>query len=262
MKPAAICSSAQWLRPNRPNAMALASALERVQGPSRLMLEEFRCNARRDGAVQATTTTSAPAPQIITPQERDSGVLREKRVVPLEELLRPGGPQTFADEPAQPPTPPQAGTPAERAPAETPATKPAEQPATPPQTPVENPFGDDAAHTRDHASTDRYSAPRRSRAHAARHSPGWARRKSLRRLISNTLDIQISAHQPIRFCARCCFHESARCSTNVAGRCSLRCRQLHVLQRWETFTGRGLSKCQTDPGRKLQHDRRNVSPAN
>ena len=127
-----------------PQRYGIGTALERVQGPSRLMLEEFRCNARRDGAVQATTTTSAPAPQLITPQERDSGVLREKRVVPLEELLRPGGPQTFADEPAQPPTPPQAGTPAERAPAETPATKPAEQPATPPQTPVENPFGDDA----------------------------------------------------------------------------------------------------------------------
>ena len=99
-----------------PQRYGIGMALERVQGPSRLMLEEFRCNARRDGAVQATTMTSAPAPQLITPQERDSGVLREKRVVPLEELLRPGGPQTFADEPAQPPTPPQAGTPAERLP--------------------------------------------------------------------------------------------------------------------------------------------------
>jgi hypothetical protein len=118
---------------------AVGAALERVQGPARLMLEEFRCNARRDVAAPAATTTSAPAAQMTTPQERNSGVLREKRVVPLEELLRPGGPQTFVDEPA--PLPPSKAA----SPADPPAAQPAEQPATPPQTPEENPFSDDSA---------------------------------------------------------------------------------------------------------------------
>jgi len=131
------------LEAQHPQRFAVGTALERVQGPDRLLLEKFRCQARRDAAELATTSVATPpaaahqappANTFITPQERAAGVLREKRVVPLEELLRPTGPQTVADEPAAAPAPPHSA-----APAVPPQTPPAEQPA---QTP-DNPFGDD-----------------------------------------------------------------------------------------------------------------------
>jgi hypothetical protein len=153
-----------------PHRYAIGAALERVQGADRLMLEEIRRNARRDAATQPSATADAPV-RNTTFVERDSAVLREKRIVPLEELLRPSGPQSVAAEPA-PAIPPQddvpAATTAEQ-PAETPAAAPPDPfaddterlapqpapdviappaevpqptpPATPPAGPDENPFG-------------------------------------------------------------------------------------------------------------------------
>jgi hypothetical protein len=71
-------------------------------------------------------------------REGEANVLRERRVVPLEELLRPGGPQTVTVEPpAQTPVVP----PQNNAPAANTAAQPEAEPAAAP----DNPFGDDAA---------------------------------------------------------------------------------------------------------------------
>ena len=156
-----------------PHRYAIGAALERIQGGDRLMLEEFRCSARRDVVLQTSATSTRPpqarAPQTIEFEERDSAVLRERRIVPLDELLRPGGPQSIVEEPAAPPAtlPPQNKPPvaapapsdpfaddsakAPAAPAAPPAvplqeTPPQETPspapsATPPAELEENPFG-------------------------------------------------------------------------------------------------------------------------
>jgi hypothetical protein len=120
-----------------PHRYAIGAALERVQGPNRLMLEEFRRNAHRNVAAQTAASANAPV-RNTTFVERDSAVLRDKRIVPLEELLRPGGPQAIVDEPARtssPALPPQGN-----APAATAAGQPAETPAAAPN----DPFGDDS----------------------------------------------------------------------------------------------------------------------
>ena len=122
-----------------PQRFAIGAALERIQGGDRLMLEEFRRNARRDVVSQTSATSSLPlqtrAPQTFKFEEQDSAVLRERRIVPLEELLRPGGPQLVAEEPASnsPPLPPQN---------ETPATEPAQLPTAPA---ANDPFADDSS---------------------------------------------------------------------------------------------------------------------
>jgi hypothetical protein len=114
----------------------VGSALVRIQGPARLMLEQIRRDARMSavqasGAVPAASgPAAAPNASINLPGESD--VLRERRVVPLEELLRPGGPHTIPDE-----------TPAELPP----QTKSPAAPAAPtaPGATGPNPFGDDSA---------------------------------------------------------------------------------------------------------------------
>lgn len=114
----------------------VGAALERVQGPTRLMLEEIRRDARRqvssDAALVNTPAqpTNIALPQSRTFREGEMDVLRERTTVPLEELLRAGGPRAVAvPAEAPPPTPPQPAA-------------PAEQPA--PATDAANPFGDDA----------------------------------------------------------------------------------------------------------------------
>lgn len=130
-----------------PQRYAVGTALERVQGPDRLLLEQFRREARANAAVQATSFVAAPATPhppatFVTPQEQAAGVLREKRIVPLEELLRPTGPQSIPDEQVATPStpvPPQGNQPGTK-PVEQPAVQPAETPAAP----EANPFSDDS----------------------------------------------------------------------------------------------------------------------
>ena len=153
-----------------PQGQAIGAALERVQGCDRLMLEQFRCRARQDAATQppeqVPATTDLPSPATVPPQAlpsqllpqppkapraqpvppqalppsrpqtfkpQDEAVLRERRIVPLEELLRPGGPQTVEEEPEQP---------EEQAKPTSPSNAPSAT-TTPPGTPAENPFQDD-----------------------------------------------------------------------------------------------------------------------
>jgi hypothetical protein len=125
-----------------PRAHAVGVALERVQGCDRLLLEQFRCQARQNVVTQASAIgeprgqKAVVPPQAIAPtppqtfKAPDAAVLREHRIVPLEELLRPGGPQTVVEQPEEQPQP--------SAPAATPSEK-----AAPTSAPEANPFQDD-----------------------------------------------------------------------------------------------------------------------
>ena len=133
------------LEAQQPRRFAIGSALERIQGCDRLMLEEFRRSARREAATGATTSRPQPAatfaptaPNNAVIREGEANVLREQRVVPLEELLRPGGPNSIAVEPATAPpaVPPQDTQPAGKA---------APQPAATPAPAGNDPFADDAS---------------------------------------------------------------------------------------------------------------------
>lgn len=141
-----------------PRRFAVGAALERVQGSERLMLERYRRDARRDAIAQASGPHSAlplATPTTFVQPEPDEAVIRQHRVVPLEELLRPEGPRPIAVEaPATPaPLPPQKA-PEKSSPPSTfapptvsvpPAPAPAVTPATPPAHPAANPFEDDSS---------------------------------------------------------------------------------------------------------------------
>jgi tetratricopeptide (TPR) repeat protein len=142
------------LEAQQPHRFAIGAALELVQGPDRLKLEEFRRNARASAPGRLPTAVN-PAVQVRGYREIDADVLRAQRIVPLEELLRPGGPRAIAAEPAAEPTitPPQGGLPTAKSPEQSAATS-AQQPAAatakePAPGPVAetNPFGDDAEQT-------------------------------------------------------------------------------------------------------------------
>ena len=84
------------LEAQRPNRYAIGRALEQVQGAHRLMLEQYRRQAR---------TSEAASPVVAIPHRTqrpavdDSFVLRRRVVVPLDRLMDNGGPQTLsADE--------------------------------------------------------------------------------------------------------------------------------------------------------------------
>jgi hypothetical protein len=109
-----------------PYRFDIGKTLQRVQGPARLALERYRDSAR----VKAGMTP--PAGPLKLP---DAAVLRERRVVPLDEFAQPGVPRAFA----VPDTAPIATTPA-APPAAQPPASPA---ATPPAAP--SPFDDEAA---------------------------------------------------------------------------------------------------------------------
>jgi hypothetical protein len=109
-----------------PNRYAVGRSLERVQGPGRLLLEQYRASAR---AIAATIPTPRP---VAGPE---SGVVRERRIVPLEEFLSSGAPRSL---PATEPEPTDTTPPA------TGAATPAETKAAAPAT-DNNPFGDDMA---------------------------------------------------------------------------------------------------------------------
>ncbi|MCC7475884.1 MAG: hypothetical protein IT425_10840 [Pirellulales bacterium] len=132
------------LEAQRPQRFAVGHALERVQGGDRLLLERHRQEARQPNALQAATAqgantpglpprTFAPGVPTQTLDAVEAAVLRERRIVPLEELLRPGGPQAFAEELPQ-------ATKAKSS--NTSATQPPRQSANSTQA---DPFGDDAS---------------------------------------------------------------------------------------------------------------------
>lgn len=141
------------LEAQSPRRFAVGSALQRVQGSDRLMLEKCRRDARHDAVVQ--TSAVAPGSAIVTPPptfqrpEPDAAVLRHRQVVPLEELLRPDGPRVSAGElaPLVAPLPPQAspGKPATAANTiPSPPVAPGSRVAAPPPAPANNPFEDDS----------------------------------------------------------------------------------------------------------------------
>ncbi|HEX3601529.1 MAG TPA: hypothetical protein VHU84_15365 [Lacipirellulaceae bacterium] len=92
------------LEAQSPHREPIGAALERIQGCDRLMLEEFRRNARRNVVAPASATSGLPsaatAPPAQSPLNYAPEMLRERRVVPIDELLRPGGPQSVVENPA------------------------------------------------------------------------------------------------------------------------------------------------------------------
>ena len=107
------------LEAQRPNRFAVGAALMRVQGRDRLLLEQYRRQARLDAATNGTNPAAevpAAAPEVV----------RQRMVIPLDEYLRPGTPQpavgsavqpstgrTFAPSEQLPPTIPERQSPAE-----------------------------------------------------------------------------------------------------------------------------------------------------
>jgi hypothetical protein len=130
------------LEAQSPHREPIGTALERIQGCDRLMLEEFRRNARRNVAVPAAATSGLPSSATATPTpsplDYAPEMLRERRVVPIDELLRPGGPQSVVENPATnaTPLPPQNAGPE--------SGKKAEQPNPAPGS-EKDPFADDSA---------------------------------------------------------------------------------------------------------------------
>jgi hypothetical protein len=103
------------LESRQPRRYDIGKSLERVQGPSRLVLEQYRDNARMIAA-----TNIAPKP-LAAP---DAEVLRHRQVVPLDELLKPGTPRAVAvPEPGLTNSAPPSST------APPPATNPSKPPA-------------------------------------------------------------------------------------------------------------------------------------
>jgi hypothetical protein len=128
------------LEAHSPRQVAIGSALERIQGPGRLMLEEIRRQARLEAGGASAPAAMGSTFQNPIARPGEEAVLRERRIVPLEEFLRPGGPRTVAEPAVQAPDELPAGTPAATMPADGAAMEPAEK-ATPA---VPNPFEDDS----------------------------------------------------------------------------------------------------------------------
>ena len=78
------------LEAERTNRYAVGTSLQRVQGSDRLLLEQFRRQARAEAVKGNRRDQFAIGPE--------SQVLRERVVVPLDELLRPGGPRPLTAE--------------------------------------------------------------------------------------------------------------------------------------------------------------------
>jgi hypothetical protein len=76
----------------RPNRYAVGVALQRVQGSERLLLERFRRDARTKTAGLSDERARRHGEQMAA---RDAGATREQIVIPLDELLRPGGPRSL-----------------------------------------------------------------------------------------------------------------------------------------------------------------------
>jgi hypothetical protein len=80
------------LEAQHPDRYAVGSALARVQGGDRLFLERFRQQARTRAAANGRPALDAQS-------DEAAGVLRSRVVLPLDEILLPGGPRPLtADE--------------------------------------------------------------------------------------------------------------------------------------------------------------------
>jgi hypothetical protein len=111
-----------------PTRFDIGKTLERVQGGNRLLLEQYRRQARQ---------TALATPPVGAVRASDASVLRERRIVPLDEFSREGVPQSFV----APQAPPE--TFAAPAPSTRPRTAAPTAPAT--AAPPTNPFNDDTA---------------------------------------------------------------------------------------------------------------------
>jgi hypothetical protein len=108
-----------------PNRFDIGKTLERVQGPMRLRLEQYRSRAR---------TAASMNPSLGPVRAPDAAVLRERRIVPLNEFSGSGEPHSVV----APEPPPQSIT----VPAAIPPLPADDLNAAPA---AGNPFGDDAA---------------------------------------------------------------------------------------------------------------------
>jgi len=79
----------------RANRYAVGAALQRVQGSHRLLLEQYRRDARSKAVSVGAEIARQRSEQM---NARDVGAFREKVVIRLEELFRPGGPQALSAE--------------------------------------------------------------------------------------------------------------------------------------------------------------------
>ena len=70
-----------------PHRFDIGKTLQRVQGPTRLLLEQYRSRAR------ATASMNPPLGPVRSP---DTAVLRERRFIPLDEFSRNGEPHSIA----------------------------------------------------------------------------------------------------------------------------------------------------------------------
>ena len=122
------------LEAQHPGRFAIGSALQRVQGSHRLMLERYRSQGRADAASNRAQAERDRYPQTFRPE---SQVLRQKIVIPLDALSQPGIPRPLAPEELleqaqSTPRRDAAGGPAA-------GSRPSAQPAT------DDPFRDDSA---------------------------------------------------------------------------------------------------------------------
>jgi hypothetical protein len=113
-----------------PSRYAVGSALERVQGEDRLMLEEFRRSARLNEATNQDNRNRTRYEHVI---DQEPEVLRHAVDVPLDQLVQPSTPEKLMKDGADS---------AARAPLPRPATPgPQEKTLSPP--PRDDPFSDD-----------------------------------------------------------------------------------------------------------------------
>jgi hypothetical protein len=126
------------LEAERLNRYSIGAALQRVQGNHRLLLEKYRRQARSGAATVNDLAIRQRAQQI---RARDAGALRNRVVIPLDELLRPGEPRALsADELARRAAAARQSNAAPAPPAEQPSATSAAGEENP-----DNPFGDDTA---------------------------------------------------------------------------------------------------------------------
>jgi hypothetical protein len=88
------------LEAQRPQRYAVGSALMCVQGPDRLLLEQFRRQARLEAG--AAHGASGDNSRVVPASQTEA--LRQRVVIPLEELLREGAPRAVTPQPQPPRT--------------------------------------------------------------------------------------------------------------------------------------------------------------
>jgi hypothetical protein len=84
-----------------PYRFDIGKTLERVQGPTRLLLEQYRSRAR---------TAASVNPSLGPVRAADAAVLRERRIVPLDQFSGSGEPHSIVAPEPPPVAPPQAIT--------------------------------------------------------------------------------------------------------------------------------------------------------